>query len=126
MKRLFKTLAAVLCGAALLLSANSCSEELVGGNHFDFGFNEFGGNPTVLIQEISNVEAVFTNTFQQELGVTVTDCHFQYDGSDSNVKAACNKAAQALQGTRFTTSFVLTLTKTTAKGPSIFYTWSSN
>ena len=125
MKRLFKTLAAVLCGAALLFSANSCSEELVGGEYFDYGFDIVGGDPTYISQETGNVEAVFTRTFQQELGVTVKDCLFHYDGSDNDVMAACRKAAQELQGTRFSSSFILTVTKRTAKGPVKFFTWKS-
>ncbi len=125
MKKAFKTLAAVLCCATVLFLVNACSDpDMPGGNAYSYGFDKFDSTSLTSVQEMTYIKSVFENSFRQELGVTVGNDSFKYNGNVSKVKTACDKAVKLLQNTSFDARFTFVVRVKNAKGTSVVFTWS--
>ena len=77
---------------------HACTEEyVVGDPTYSFGFDSFESSSSTFLEDMQTIENAFKNAFVQELGVSVSDGTFTYKGGEAKVKAACEKAAQALK-----------------------------
>ena len=117
MKKIILTLAAVLCCAMAINVCTSCSNDDDASNTYKMGFDVFSyanlGDKSTMAEETNTIEAAFVNAIQQNLGVTVKNSVFYYEGGVDNVKAACEKAAAELNGKTFKGHYVYTVSSTT-------------
>lgn len=125
MKKTIMTLAAVFCCTmfvAVICTSCSSDEE---SDVYSFGFNSYGyavigGNPNEIVkQETTWISTAFNDAIKQELGITVSNSQFRYDGSVDKVKAACEKAKAELANKTFQGHYVYVLTN---KRTTV-YTW---
>ena len=125
MKKILKTLAAVLCCAAVMSLFTACNEkQSVGDTTYNYGFDSYSSTSSTFMEDIQTISNAFKDAFIQELGVTPINSSFVYNGGDDKVKAACEKAAAVLKEKSIPGSFVFAVTKTDAKGAtSTIYTW---
>ena len=125
MEKALKTLAAVLFCATVLLIVNACTtNDMVGGNQFKYGFDQFDSESFDSVKEMTTIKSTFESTFKKELGVSITNDTFKYQGKDSNVKAACEKAVQSLNNKTYESTFTFIVWKMDAQGTSVFFSWS--
>lgn len=121
------TLAAVFCCAmfaAVICTSCTTDDE---ANEYSFGFDGTGyaisgENPNEISQqEIAWISTAFDNAIKQELGVTVSNSRFTYDGSVDKVKAACEKAKAELATKTFQGHYVYVL----MHNSTTVYTWKN-
>ena len=122
MKKILLTLAAVLCCAMVTCVCNSCTKDEA-SNTYSMGFENVSyanlGKET-MNEEISVIDATFQKAIQQNLGVTVKNSSFYYEGGADKVKAACEKAAAELKEKTFKGHYVYVVSSTTT-----VYTWKN-
>lgn len=117
MKRILIAIATILC--CVLMA--SCTKEQPTVT-YSMGFGQVDiYNESKMSSELSQVENTFKSAIQTELGVSVSNSMFNYNGGDAKVKGACDKAAQSLSQIPFTNKF----TYMVYNGSIIVYSWNN-
>lgn len=124
MKKILFTLVAVVCCAMLTSVCTSCRDD----DHITYtmGLDGREGVSEHEAEEITLISSTFRNNIQQTLGVTISGSTFNYNGSDTKVKEACDKAATELNTKKFNVIYTYSVYKQSNANSVLFYRWKNS
>ena len=120
-KKILFAVFTLVCVMAVSVSLSSCSKSDDEGDViYSKGITSMSSSSLSSLEEMN----LIITTFNTSLGVS-DDTFKNYPGGDEAVISKCNSAAASLDNRAFEGSYTYTVQRTSGKGTSTIFTWSS-